>query len=137
MGAVRTRVKLTNDFDRALVCRGKLERNQIRTYETDAIADTDVIRCSLPSYIVEHLGLQIAGERVVEFADGRRETVPITEPFIVEILGRKELETALVLGDESWIGHTALAKLDLVIDRINQRLIPNPAHPDQPVSKIK
>lgn len=61
----------------------------------------------------------------------------MTEPFTFEVLGREELEDAMVLGDEVLIGQTALEKLDLEVDCRGQRLIGNPAHPDQPVSKIK
>ena len=43
----------------------------------------------------------------------------------------------MVLGDEVLIGQTVLEKLDLLPDCTNHRLIPNPAHPDQPVSKVK
>ena len=41
------------------------------------------------------------------------------------------------LGDEVIIGQTVLEKLDLFVDCIHQRVVPNPAHPDQPVSKVK
>jgi hypothetical protein len=44
---------------------------------------------------------------------------------------------ALVLGDEVLIGQTVLGKLDLLVDCATQQLVPNPAHPDQPVSKVK
>jgi len=27
--------------------------------------------------------------------------------------------------------------MDLLVDPINRRVIPNPAHPDQPISKVK
>lgn len=47
------------------------------------------------------------------------------------------MEDALVLGDEVIIGQTALEKMDIFVDPINRRVIPNPAHPDQPVSKVK
>ena len=48
------------------------------------------------------------------------------------------LEEALVLGDEVLIGQTVLdKKLDLLTDCANRRLVANPAHPDQPVSKVK
>ena len=47
------------------------------------------------------------------------------------------IDGKLVLGDEVRIGHTVLGKLDLRPDCANRRLIPNPAHPDQPVSKVK
>jgi Transposase, Mutator family len=51
--------------------------------------------------------------------------------------GRDTLEEALILRDEVLIGQTILEKLDLLVDCANQRLLPNPAHPDQPVSKVK
>jgi hypothetical protein len=63
--------------------------------------------------------------------------VDLTEPFTLGTLGREELETAMVLGDEVILGQTVLEKLDLVVDCVSQRLLPNPAHPDQPVSKVK
>lgn len=43
----------------------------------------------------------------------------------------------MVLGDEVIIGQTILEVLDMQVDCSNQELIPNPAHPDQPVVKIK
>jgi hypothetical protein len=63
--------------------------------------------------------------------------VGITGPLIIEIQGRDTIEEALVLGDEVLIGQTVLEKLDLLADCANRRLIPNPAHPDQPVTKVK
>jgi hypothetical protein len=86
---------------------------------------------------MEKLGMLARGQRVAEYADGRKEAVGITEPIIFDIEGRDTLEEALVLGDEVLIGQTVLDKLDLHADCANRRLIPNPAHPDQPVSKVK
>ena len=40
-------------------------------------------------------------------------------------------------GDEVLIGQTVLEKLDLHADCANGRLLPNPAHPDQPMTKVK
>ena len=64
-------------------------------------------------------------------------SVGVTEPLVVECLNRDTLEDALVLGDEVLIGQTVLEKLDLHADCANQRLIPNPAHPNQPVTKVR
>ena len=74
---------------------------------------------------------------MAEYADGRTEAVSVTEPLVVEIDGRDTLEEALVLGDEVLIGQTVLEKLDLFMDSRRRRLVPNPAHPDQPVTKVK
>ena len=79
----------------------------------------------------------MVGQRVAEYADGWLEAVGLTEPFTLPGLDREELEDAMVLGDEVLIGQTALERLDLFVDRVNQHLVPNPAHPDQPVSKVK
>jgi hypothetical protein len=61
----------------------------------------------------------------------------VTEPVKIDIDGRTVIEETLVLGDEVIIGHTVLEVLDLFVDSTNRRLVPNPAHPDQPVVKIK
>ena len=59
----------------------------------------------------------------------------MTEGVIVEIAGRNTLDEAMVLGDEVLIGQTVLEKLDLFVDCDGRRLVPNPAHPDYPVSR--
>ena len=137
MGEVCAKVRLTNAFDEALVRRGQMTVDQVRVYEADALVDTGAVRCTLPPHVMQSLGLQVVGQRVAEYADGRLEAVGLTEPFTLRVGTREELETAMVLGDEVIIGQTALEKLDLLVDCVNQRLIPNPAHPDQPVSKVK
>jgi hypothetical protein len=74
---------------------------------------------------------------MAQYADGRQEALEVTEPLIVDIDGRDTVEEALVLGDEVLIGQTILEKLDLFVDCAGRRLVPNPDHPDQPVTKIK
>lgn len=137
MGEVRVAVKLTNALDEALARRGQLTAAQVRIYETQALVDTGAVRSVLPIHVVQQLGLQIRGQRVAEYADGRQDIVGVTEPLIIELKYRDTLDEALVLGDEVLIGQTVLEKLDLLVDCATQQLIPNPAHPDQPVSKVK
>lgn len=90
----------------------------------------------MPTHVVHQLGLAIA-ENQVEYADGRQDVVGVTEAIEISINGRRTLDEALVLGDEVIIGQTVLEKLDLLVDCRNRRVVPNPAHPDQPVSKVK
>ena len=137
MGEVRIRVKLTNAVDEALARRGKLPTNEVRSYEADALIDTGAISSVIPPFVVQQLGLMAARRRSVEYADGRTEAVDVTEPVTVDINGRSTSEEAFVLGDEVLIGQTVLEKTDLLVDCANRRVIPNPAHPDEPVSKIK
>ena len=137
MGEVRTQTTLINAVDEALARRGQILQEQVRRYEADALVDTGAVRSVLPAHVVQQLGLAIRGQRVAEYADGRKETVGVTGPIIFDINGRDTLEEALVLGDEVLIGQTVLGKLDLQVDCAGQKLIPNPAHPDQPVTKVK
>jgi clan AA aspartic protease len=137
MGEVRVKAKLTNAVDEGLLRRGMLEPAQVRTCETDALVDTGAVRTVLPPQVVTRLGLGIRGQRVAEYADGRKETVSVTEPLVVELEGRDTLEDALVLGTEVLIGQTVLEKLDLFVDCQGRRLVPNPAHPDEEVTKVK
>lgn len=137
MGEVRTKAILINAVDEALARRGQISPDQIRRYEADALVDTGAVRSVLPTHVVQQLGLDIRGQRVAEYADGRKETVGVTEAVVIDIGGRDTLEEALVLGDEVLIGQTVLEKLDLLVDCVNQKLVPNPAHPDQPVTKVK
>ncbi len=137
MGAIRVKVLLTNSLDEALKRRKKLKKSAVRRYEADALVDAGAVRSIIPAHVMQVLGVMSRGNRVAEYADGRTETVSVTEPIIFEVMGRDTLEEALVLGDEVLIGQTVLEKLDLLADCANSRLVPNPAHPDQPVSMVK
>jgi len=136
MEAVRVPVKLTSAVDEILVNRGLLNPNQLRVYETEALVDTGAVRTVVPMAILQQLGLKIRAQQLAKYADGREEMVGLTEPVIIEIMGRETTEAVLVTGDEVLIGQPALETLDLLVDCKNQRLIPNPAHPDQPVFRI-
>ena len=61
----------------------------------------------------------------------------MTESLIIDILGRDTSDEAMVLGDNVLIGQTVLEKLDLLVDCANRRVLPNPAHPDQPVLHVR
>ncbi|MDV2991331.1 MAG: hypothetical protein N4J56_000985 [Chroococcidiopsis sp. SAG 2025] len=136
MGAVRVPVKLTNAVDEILVNRGLLNPNQLRVCETEALVDTGAVRTVVSQAIVQELGLKVRAQQLAKYADGREEMVGLTEPVIIEIMGRETTEAVLVTGDEVLIGQTVLETLDLLVDCKNQRLIPNPAHPDQPIFRI-
>jgi clan AA aspartic protease len=137
VGEIRARVRLTNAVDDERARAGEISPTQVRTYEADALVDTGAVRSVVPVHVREQLGVRVRGQRVAEYADGRKDSVDVTGPIVFELLGRDTLEEALVLGDEVLIGQTVLEKLDLLADCQGRRVIPNPAHPDQPVTKVK
>ena len=136
MGEVRVTVKLTNAADLALVRRQLMRPEEVRAVEANALVDPGAVSCVLPSFVVQRLGLARPFKQVAEYADGRREEVDVTEPILVEVMGRSTVEEALVLGDEVLIGQTILEQTDLDVDCRARRLLPHPAHPDQPVSQV-
>jgi predicted aspartyl protease len=137
MGEVRVTVKLTNAVDEAMVRRGLLTADKIRSYEAEALVDTGAVRSVLPIHVVQRLGLSTVRKTRATNANHLTEDVDITEMVGFDLVGRRTTEETLVLGSEVLIGQTILESLDLFVDCLNHRVIPNPAHPDQPMIKIK
>jgi len=136
MGTVFSSVKLTNAIDESLIARGLLSPKLLREQEVNALVDTGAVHLVISEKIAADLGLRIIGQQVAEFADGRRQSVDVTEAIILEIEGRKTTEDALVVGNGVLIGQVILEKLDLLVDCRNQGLICNPDNPDYPVTTV-
>lgn len=137
MGEVRATVKLTNIADLASVAAGKLEPAAVRSLEADALVDTGAVRSCVPRPLLDRLGISPMGNTMVEYANGQKEAVAIAYGVLFDILHRQTSDDALVLGDEVLVGQTLLEKMDLLVDCGNRRIIPNPAHPDVAVNKLK
>ena len=137
MGEVRVNVRLTNSADESAARRGYIDAAEIRTIEADALVDAGAVSLVVPSAVAERLGLARVDTQIAQYADGRTDEVDVTEPIHVQIMHRRAFREALVLGDEVIIGQTTLEKMDLLVDPRQRKVLPNPAHPDQPVIKIK
>ena len=137
MGEVKVQVKLTNPRDADDAEDHKLDPGQVRTVTATGMVDTGAVRSVLPPHVAERLGLKIRRQQVVEYADGRKEAVGVVRGVIFEIMDRQASEEAYILGDEVLIGQTVLEVMDLLVDCKRHCLVPNPAHPDQPVNKVK
>jgi len=123
--------------DEAAATAGTLNAAEIRIVEADALVHTGAVRSCVPQPLLDRLGLQSADHAVVEYANGKKESVGLAYGILFDIQHRRTSDDALVLGDEVLIGQTLLEKLDLLVDSTNRRLIPNPAHPDVAVNKLK
>ncbi|PSB22854.1 clan AA aspartic protease [filamentous cyanobacterium CCP1] len=137
MGAIRVPVKLTNAVDKGLINRGSLAPCYLRQVETQGLVDTGALTLVIPLAIAQQLGLQIERQQIARYANGYEEAIGVSEAVIIECEGRSTVDEALIVGDEVLIGQVILEKLDLWADCKNQRLIPNPEHPDYPVAMIK
>ena len=137
MGEVRVKVRLFNNADANAAAAGKLQVSQVRKLEADALVDTGAVRSCVPAPLLHQLGIQPYDQQMVELADGRKESIALADGIRFEIMNRRSSDDALVLGDEVLIGQTLLEKMDLLVDCVNRRVIPNPAHPDVAVNKLK
>ena len=137
MGEIREQVTLTNAVEASMARRGLLPPGDVRQIIVEAIVDTGAVRSVLPQHVVDQLGLEIRGQQVAQYADGRSESVGITEGVFFKCQSRTTLEEALVLGTEVLIGQTVLEKLDLLADCNACRLVPHPGRPNQPVSMVR
>lgn len=137
MGEVRVKVRITNSADAQAAQAGKLPPEKVRSVEADALVDTGAVRPCIPAPLVQQLGVVPFALSLVEYADGRKESVGLVDGLRFEIMNRPSSDEALILGDEVLIGQTLLEKMDLLVDCQRHRLVANPAHPDVVVSKVK
>lgn len=137
MGEVKVRVKLINAGDEYKARRGQISPKEVRVYETEAAVDTGSISPVLPIHVVQQLGLELVRKTSATLADASNIIADITEPVGINIDGRRTTLEAVVTGDEVLLGETVLGTLDMLVDCVNHKLVPNPAHPDQPVLKLK
>ena len=134
MGAVRVKVKITNGGDEMLARTGQLRPEDVRSYEGMALADTGAVNNVIPASVAKALGLPALDRVNVKYADGRSESVDEVGPIMLHLLDRRTIGD--VLGEEILIGQIALGGTDLHVDCNNQRLIPNPEHPDRPTFRV-
>lgn len=129
-GAIYTKIKLTNAIDEALISRGLLAPNLLRTCQIDALVDTASTYLVILPEILQRLGLRIIGQQIAKC------TVGVTEALLIECEGRQTTKDALVTGDIVLVGQVVLEKLDLLVDCKKQRLISNSDNPNYPVTYI-
>jgi predicted aspartyl protease len=138
MGEVRVKVRLSNAADEALVRRGVIAPDEVRSKTVEAIVDTGAVCTVLPEDLAQELGLAITRQSVARYANGQTETVGTTEPVFVEFVDieeRRASDEALIVGDEVLIGQTVLERTDLLVDCAGQQLLPR--HPGGPVLYIR
>jgi predicted aspartyl protease len=136
VGEVRVPVRLTNAVDLERVRAGEMRPDQVRHYTASALVDTGATRSVIPPFVAQHLGLGLAEQVRVAYADGRQQDLAVSGPLRFEVLDRRTIDDAFVLGEEVIIGQTILEKTDLLVDCKGQQVIPNPRHPNGPVFRI-
>jgi predicted aspartyl protease len=140
MGDVYVEIDLINYIDRVLSGRGYLEAEKIRSEKVKVLADSGCTMLVLPQDLVEKLGLEITGEKViVAYANEQKEERPVAGTLTVRVGGRG-METDCIVGppvSEPLLGQIILERLDLLVDCREGKLVPRPESPYLPMLKMK
>src|SRR5437870_3471404 len=139
MGEVKVEVNLENSLDRGLVQRGFLRDDEVRSITVRVLADTGAVMLVLPQDEVEALGLNEVRKAVVRYADERTEERSVAGPVTVRVDGRAATVDCIVgpPNSEPLLGHVVLEIMDLLVDRLQQKLTPRPESPFLPELKLK
>ena len=129
MGRTIEKVTVQNRFDLYDLASGRIEEEQVRTVEVEAVVDNGATHLCLPPAVVEQLGLPFSHMQEVGTANGRVER-RIFDGAKVTVTQRAEVFS--VMENDSTtpplIGYVLLEVLDLVVDTRAKELLPNPRH---------
>jgi predicted aspartyl protease len=138
VGRVLTEAKIENLKDLWAVEQGLRTPDQARSLTvTDALADTAATLLSLPTALINRLGLSKVSSKQVRSSIGVSEA-SLYEAVRLTIGGRSCTMDVMEVPDEVpvLIGQLPLEHLDFVVDLRSRSLIGNPAHGGEHVYEL-
>ena len=133
MGRVTTPALIENLEDLWMADRGLQTAESVRRVQVeDALVDTGAMILSLPTNVIQQLGLKSTGQKRTMTAGGPR-LASVFQAVRLHVQDRDCIVEVLEVPDAVpvLIGQVPLEILDFVIDMPNRRLIGNPAHGGQ------
>ena len=133
MGRVTTPAIIENLEDLWMADRGLQTAESVRRVQVeDALVDTGAMILSLPTYVIQQLGLKSTGQKRTMTAGGPR-LASVFQAVRLHVQDRDCIVEVLEVPDAVpvLIGQVPLEILDFVVDIPNRRLIGNPAHGGQ------
>ena len=107
-------------------------RPELEEIDAKALVDTGAGELCISKLIALQLKLEPIEQRIVTYADGRRESVDYVGPVRVEVFGRNAFVGAMVTGDQVLLGAQPMQSMDVLVDPTRHQLIPNPEYPNVP-----
>ncbi len=130
MGRVLTEVTIENVKDLYSVELGIIMPDQVRKLSiADALVDTGATLLSIPTRLIQQLGLKRVATKRVTASSGQTEA-GMYEAVRLTIMGRFCTMDVMEVPDSVpvLIGQIPLEHLDFVVDMQDRKLIGNPAH---------
>jgi predicted aspartyl protease len=138
MGRVLTRLTVENMEDLWAVKRGLLSADKVRRVTVnDALVDTGATLLSLPTRLIEQLGLERTGSKRLITSAGEAEGA-LCSAVRLTILERSCTMDVMEVPDNVpvLVGQLPLEHLDLVVDPRSRTLTGNPAHGGEHVYEL-
>jgi clan AA aspartic protease len=125
MGTVYAELKLRNIDDIALVNRGYLKSEEVRTVTVTAIVDTGAYSLMIDEETCQKLGLEKTGEQKIRIADGNRLTCPVTGPVEINWKDRQSVMRAITVPGlpQILLGLLPLEEMDLIVHPGSHELV--------------
>ena len=122
-------LELQNNADREAAEAGTKPADEVREVQLDGWVDTGAAQLVLPKAVADALGVPVAGEARVRFADGRRAVRPVVNKVWLRMNGRDGVFKAIVEPnrEDALIGAIVLETLDMVADPVGGTCHPRDA----------
>lgn len=139
MGLVYADIELINGDDLAMVRRGYMGEEEVKSMHVNALVDTGSYMLCINENIQEQLQLPVLETRKGQMANGSVSEYEVVGPIELKFRNRRTLCNAMVLpGDnEVLLGAIPLEDMDVLIHPQRQELIVNPEHPYFAQMKMK
>lgn len=139
MGLVYADIELINGDDLAMVRRGYMGDDEVKSMRVNALVDTGSYMLCINENIQEQLQLPVLETRKGQMANGSVDEYAVVGPIELKFRNRRTLCNAMVLpGDnEVLLGAIPLEDMDVLIHPQRQELIVNPDHPYFAQMKMK
>lgn len=130
MGRVATEIVVENLEDLWDARKGQIANSDVRRVTIpNAVVDTGATFLSLPTRIIQELGLKKSSSRRIMTSKGPAES-DVYDTVRLTIQGRSCNQDVMEVPDgvPALVGQLPLEALDFVVDPVNQKVIGNPAH---------
>ena len=129
MGRVTTAATVENYGDLWNAQQGIILADQVRRIEIDALVDTGATLLSLPTRMIQQLGLAPVTSKRIVSSKGITDSM-MHSAVRLTIMGRSCTVDVMEVPDDvpPLVGQIPLEHLDFVVDPRNQKLIGNPRH---------
>lgn len=133
MGVFSAEIELTNEADVILERAGHPRPGGVRHEPVNAVVDSGATMLVIPADLSQRLGLETQDTKLIGIADGSVLECDVVGPVKVRFGDRASIGSAIAMPGkaQTQLGALQMEEMDLVIDPLAQKLIPNPRSPDR------